>query len=230
MIYDLKRSLRLIAYSFQFKTNIATAIITELVGLLIIGVIMYIAADSPAEIYSTNPLMFVSGIIILQLAPLMLAQMTISLECSGIILSSRFHKAVGVSVPGFICAAGTTQTLLILVILAVIFKNTTVLGGLIFVAGIVSMIILIYMTLAFRYFIVGMIIYLAGYISATILASYVFYDIAENNTLMNGKTGAALGILAMAVGLVISGFMRRYLYKKPVAKISVNKKLRQYLS
>ena len=227
MIYDLKRGLRLLAYSFQFGANTAIAVVTELVGILIMGLILYFGVDSP-ETYSSNPLFFVSGVMLLQLAPLMLAQMTISLECSGIILSSRFHKTVGVSLPGFICLVDAVQTLFFLVLLALVCRNTKVLGCLIFVAGIIFMIVLVYMTLAFRYLIVGIAIYIIGYVGVTFLASYAFYDITQD-TLMTGKSGAALGILAMAAGLVLSSVMRKHLYKKPISKNSVSKKLRQYL-
>ena len=228
MIYDLKRSLRLLGYSFQFGASVAVAVITELCGLLVIGLGMYFAADSLEEMYSSNPLFFISGMMLLQLAPLMLSQMAVSLECSGIILSSRFHRVVGVSLPGFICIIDAVQTLLLLVVLAVMCRNTMVLGGLIFVAGIVFFLVLVYMTLAFRYLIIGIVLYIVGYVVTTILESYIFYDITEG-AFFNGKTGLALGILAMAAGLVVSAAMRRYLYKKPVAKNSVGKKLRQYL-
>lgn len=228
MMCELKRSLRLLGYSFQFGANVALAAVIEVVGLIVMGLMMYFAADSPAEIYTSNSMLFVSGMMLLQLAPLMLSQMAISLECSGIILSSRLHKAVGVSLPGFIGIVDAVQTLLILVALAFICKNVTVLGGLIFVAGIVFFIVLLYMTLAFRYFIVGMVLYLVGYVGVTILATYVFQDMTEG-ALLNGKTGLALGILAMALGVAVSYAMRHYLYKKPIAKISVSKKLRQYL-
>ena len=143
-------------------------------------------------------------------------------------MSSRFHKTVGVNLPGFICMVDAVQTLFILVAMAVICKNATVSGGIIFVAGIIFLIVLVYMTLAFRYLIAGIILYLAGYVSVTLLEAYAFYNTTEN-TWMNGKTGALIGILAMVVGLVLSDVMRRHLYKKPISKNSVSKKLRQYL-
>lgn len=228
MIHDLKKGLRLLTYSFQFLPGVIGAVILEVMAIFVLGVWIYFCSDSPIETYSSNSIMLASSVMILLLAPLMLVQLGISLECSGIILSSRFRKTIGVHLPDAICIAAAAETIILVTAIVVISGNTLILGELTFLAGIVIFMIFLYMTLAFRYTAVAIITYIIGYVSVISLASFIFSNISEN-TVMHGGTGMALGILITAAGLTLCALLRRFLYKKPVAKSAVNRTLRKYM-
>lgn len=211
MINDLKRVIKLIKYGFNLKINLICAFLFFLFGLvysIFIGVEL--------------------GFLELMLGPIFIIQISSCLEYAGIIGSSPLKRSISIHFQNIFGGLVALCSYLLSVIIYFFRKDDLLMQEeqvtkTFLVIGLFSTLLLVYMTAAFRSFVVSTCIFAIGFAG-------VYYG--ENFiSIRNLSTGGSvlIGLLLVLVGIALSVVVRKLLYKKQISRYAAGASLRKYL-
>ena len=92
-------------------------------------------------------------------------------------------------------------------------------------AGMIGGWVLVYCGMAWKSFLISVIVFSGGFF----VIFSEFSNAIEEGMTINPGIGAMLGILAVVLGAVIAGIIRRVLYKIPVSKYAMGANLRKQM-
>lgn len=225
MITEWKRCIKLVKYGYNIKSTIACALIFFVIGLII------------CVLDQGN--MFILGGLYIVLGPLMLAQIIYTGLVSGMALSSPRRRFMEIQLQdGMQLLVGVLGYLLV-VLLAVakvylghseseiyISLGRDAYGQMILHMGILTGILLVYMGIVYKYFLISILLFAGGF---AFVYTGMWGGVTEIISSVNMVSGTLWGLLFVLIGAVLSGVMRRILYKKPLNKYALGAALRKQL-
>lgn len=208
MIAKIKRNFKLLKYGYHFELNI-------------LGIVLCIIAGLVQLIFiNTLPFLLVSFLYIISIAS--------TLEISGIVKSSPKFKSFYFGIQRIVNIAGCLLYFTVLFIIRLIQagsleKLNLVIGNELVISGIFYIIMVFYMSIAFKYFFISTIILLASYYYSSYM--FIIFDETFNFTAIQGILIAFICVLA---GILLSEILKRASYKKPLSKNSLGRSIRKY--
>lgn len=209
MMNEMKRCLKLYRYSYGMKRCLVFAVIFEIIAILMLFV---------------NGLSALGGVY-LMLGPGMLIQSFLSLELSGMVASSPFRKSMfwrGINLFYLVISFVSYALMVFLTwvnyrihpLQEGSFSETLILEALFYTM------VLIYMSISYKYFVVATIgFFLTFYTGFT-------YTLLNAFPSISGVMAVAAGVLIIMAATVLSAFIRRLLYKKPLSRWALDSRLR----
>ena len=165
MINSIKNNIKLLKYGYQFKLNVISSVIFILLGIFLVsyGGNVY---KSP----SMYMIFFCSFIFIVQLA--------YTLTVSGIVKSSPKYRQFYLGIPRLVNITGFLITFLLLLVIKFIQADTIAdfmqhSGNEIASAGIMYMVTFLYIALAYKFFLISVIIFCGSCFGINILFNYI---------------------------------------------------------
>lgn len=216
MINSIKNNIKLLKYGYQFKLNVISSVIFILLGIFLVsyGGNVY---KSP----SMYMIFFCSFIFIVQLA--------YTLTVSGIVKSSPKYRQFYLGIPRLVNITGFLITFLLLLVIKFIQADTIAdfmqhSGNEIASAGIMYMVTFLYIALAYKFFLISVIIFCGSCFGINILFNYITE--IYNFTLVQG---IAITIFFVIIGLILFEFIERAIYKMQMSKFAQSAFLRKYM-
>lgn len=218
MINELKKQIRLIKYGFNMKSSIVVAVIFVVMGVFFSFHLM--DADG----------FLLAGFYII-LGPTMMIQVQQSLLVSNLVAASPKKKALQTWIPDILQLILSTVVYLLLVIFAV-WQNFSTHGAgdyakNLMYLGILAGILLIYYGAAYKSFLFSVIFFTIAF--SIFYTNGILSDWFSINLSVDMAGAALLGLLFIFVGNLLSGVLRRVLYKKPLSKYAMGVQLRKYM-
>lgn len=216
MINNIKNNIKLLKYGYQFKLNIICSIIFTLLGVFLISY-----GDNINKTPSMYMVCFCSFLFIIQLA--------YTLTVSSIVKSSPKYRQFYFGVPRIINITGFLISFILL--LAVKFIKADNIndfiqysGNEVAAAGIMYMITFLYMALAYKFFVISVIIFCISCVSINVLFNYITE--IYNFTLMQG---IGITVFFVITGLILFEILERVTYKIQMSKFAQSAFLRKYM-
>lgn len=216
MINSIKNNIKLLKYGYQFKLNVISSVIFILLGIFLVsyGGNVY---KSP----SMYMIFFCSFIFIVQLA--------YTLTVSGIVKSSPKYRQFYLGIPRLVNITGFLITFLLLLLIKFIQADTIAdfmqhSGNEIASAGIMYMVTFLYIALAYKFFLMSVIIFCGSCFGINILFNYITE--IYNFTLVQG---IAITIFFVIIGLILFEVIERAIYKMQMSKFAQSAFLRKYM-
>lgn len=216
MINSIKNNIKLLKYGYQFKLNVISSVIFILLGIFLVsyGGNVY---KSP----SMYMIFFGSFIFIVQLA--------YTLTVSGIVKSSPKYRQFYLGIPRLVNITGFLITFLLLLLIKFIQADTIAdfmqhSGNEIASAGIMYMVTFLYIALAYKFFLISVIIFCGSCFGINILFNYITE--IYNFTLVQG---IAITIFFVIIGLILFEVIERAIYKMQMSKFAQSAFLRKYM-
>lgn len=216
MINSIKNNIKLLKYGYQFKLNVISSVIFILLGIFLVsyGGNVY---KSP----SMYMIFFCSFIFIVQLA--------YTLTVSGIVKSSPKYRQFYLGIPRLVNITGFLITFLLLLVIKFIQADTIAdfmqhSGNEIASAGIMYMVTFLYIALAYKFFLISVIIFCGSCFGINILFNYITE--IYNFTLVQG---IAITIFFVIIGLILFEVIERAIYKMQMSKFAQSAFLRKYM-
>lgn len=215
MMKELKTSWKLLKYTYQFKTNVITALIFVVLG------IFWLIANGPEGLLLST--------IYFYLGPLMLIQLNINLLFSNLVSSSAQRKPLDWT---FINVLGLISSLLsfvVPVLYLTIYSHKhpgEELGGgnMLVIVGLVLVVTIIYYSVAFKYFVVSTILFAVCFgLAYSCGMAFLVRSGVEISILM----GSLTGFLLILIGNIVSMIIRKALYKLPNSPLAGGMSLRK---
>lgn len=217
MIHEFRMQLKLIRYGSNLKSSIGAAVFFFLIGMLFL-------------IMDTD--FFVIGSIYIFFGPLMLLQVENTLLSCGSVTASPRRRILETWLPdilGFILGICCYVFLLIIAFIRVYFTMVALhyeefpqqYGKALLFAGLMGGWILIYCGVAWKSFLISVVAFGSGF--------YVILHIFNEAMVIDLGFGALTGFLAVVLGAVFAGILRRLFYKKPISKYSMGANLRKQM-
>lgn len=212
MITEWKRCAKLIKYGYNLKSSVAAAAI-----FFVLGIVMCVL--SPDEMFSLGGMYIVLG-------PMLLIQCVYTSLSAGISMSSPrrrfietwFHDGLQL----LIGLAGYALVILIAVIQISHghsgAEERAALGQAILYTGMLTGVLMIYMGIVYKTFLLSVLLFLVAFVSLMAEVPDKIFGFMQSVTVAKG---ILWGLAAIAIGAVISGLLRRMLYKKPLSKFSI---------
>lgn len=218
MMKEIKRAIRLTRYGHGLVSNILGGI-----AILLIGLICLTAID----VYSAQMI----GIICLVLGPIMILQVLYSLLYVNMVAASPRRRVVECVIPDIMNIVGCVGGFVALE-LSTIYKvnklpmQTDDTVEMMVVVAIGLALLLIVYAVAYKYFVVGYIIFFFVFLGTYILgtALVMVFDFPLN---MVGASAISFGIIAL--GIALAAFIRRKVYKKALSPMACGTTLRKAL-
>lgn len=221
MIKNFRKQIKIIKYGGDKKSSIAAAALFFLLGILFL-----IMMDSEG---------LVMGSLYIFAGLLMLLQVYNTLLSIGMVTASpkrRMLETWLIDILGLLTGICYYIFLLIVGVIKIYLSHEAEAVkqqyGIAFLfAGILGGWVLIYCGMAWKSFLISVIVFSGGFF----VISSKFSAIIENDKVMlvNLGTGAMLGFLAIVLGAVVAGIIRRLLYKKPMSKYAMGANLRKQM-
>ena len=218
MTTDLKTVFRLLKYTFQLKTNCVSAIIITILGFLFL-------------LAAPDTTLFMLGGFYFALGPLCILQMQFTLLYSNLGKSSPKARMLEIS------SIDTLSAISILICYTFIAIYITIRHSsaptefpiaYLFTTGLMYAALLIYFSLAYKTYIFGIIFLIICTISVFSVSLFII-ELGILELHLNTFTGYLLGYGCVFIGLLLSGLLRRLVYKRPLSKIAAGAKLRKQL-
>lgn len=218
MTTDLKTAFKLLKYTFHLKTNCVSAII-----ITILGILFLIAAPDTT--------LFMLGGFYLALGPLCILQMQFTLLYSNLGKSSPKARMLEIS------SIDTLSAIIILICYTFVVIYITIRHGsapaefpitYLFTMGIMYATLLIYFSLSYKTFIFGILLLIICTISVFSVSIFII-ELGIVELHLNTFTGYLLGYGCVFMGLLLSGLLRRLVYKRPLSKLAAGAKLRKQI-
>lgn len=225
MITEWKRCMKLVKYGYNLKSSIVCAMIFFVLGMII------------CVMDQGN--MFIMGGLYIVLGPLMLAQIIYTGLASGMALSSPRRRFMEIQLQdGMQLLVGVLGYLLV-VLLAIakvylghsesgiyVSFGRDAYGQMILNTGILTGILLVYMGIVYKYFLISILLFAGGFAFVYI---GMWGGVTEITSSVNMVSGTLLGLLFVLIGEVLSAVLRRLLYKKPLNKYAMGAALRKQM-
>ena len=218
MTTDLKTVFKLLKYTFQLKTNCVSATIITILGFLFL-------------LAAPDTTLFMLGGFYLALGPLCILQMQFTLLYSNLGKSSPKARMLEISSIDVLSAVS------ILICYTFVAIYITMRHGIapadfpityLFTTGIMYAALLIYFSLAYKTYVFGIILLVISTITVFRFSIFlVKIEIMESH--LSTFTGSLLGYGCVFIGLLLSGLLRRLVYKRPLSKIAAGAKLRKQM-
>lgn len=211
---EIKKGIKLIRYGYALKLNSITALF-----FLVIGVLMLCIGESG---------ILLAAIYIL-LAPTMLIQLESTLLYSGMAAASPERRMLEIYFPDFMTIITGVLGCMITIGGSLFWANkrpesAESCTGTMLVSSIVVAIMLIYFGAAYKYFITSVLMFCLGLVIG-ISGGVITWRLASEYFTMAGAVIACLVIIA--VGIVISGLLRRLFYRKQISPLAGGFSLRK---
>lgn len=208
MIKKIKRNITLLKYGYNFELNILGAVIC-----IIVGLVQLIFMNS-------LPFLLMSFIFIINIAS--------TLEISGIVKSSPKFKSFYFNIQRIANVVGgllyfTALFFVKLIQMGSFEKLKLVIGNELVISGIFYIIILFYMSIAFKFFFIATTVFFTSYISCSYV--FVFFNKIFNFT---AQQGILIAFICVMAGIFLSEILKRVSYKKPLSKYSLGRSVRKY--
>ena len=215
MITEWKRCAKLIKYGYNLKSSLAGAAI-----FFVWGIVMCVGTTD----------MFSMGGMYMVLGPMFMIQCIYTSLSAGLSLSSPRRRFIETWFhDGLQLLIGLLGYALVILIAIIKITSThyaaeeiTVYGQAILFTGMITGVLMIYMGIVYKTFLFGIILF---------TGSFAFIYAGLSNGMFNGMFGALqsvtmvngtlFGLLFIAIGAIISGILRRVLYRKPFSKYSI---------
>lgn len=216
MIKSFRKQTKLIKYGSNIKSSIAAAALFFLLGLL------FLIMDSEGLVIGS--LYIFAGL-------LMLLQVYNTLLSIGMVTASpkrRMLETWLIDILGLLTGICYYIFLLIIAVIKMNLEDEAVkqqYGTAFLFAGIMGGWVLVYCGMAWKSFLISVIVFSGGFF--VIFSG--FSNAMEEGMSINPGIGAMLGILAVVLGAVIAGIIRRVLYKIPVSKYAMGANLRKQM-
>ena len=212
---DLENIWELIKISYKLKSSVVAAVIFMTCGILV-------------EVLSMGKIP-VSELFVFCVA-LYPAQLLFSFCATGIVLSSPQRKKLMLKYP---LIANTLSMLIVTILICIIRvieyyvfpENRVIICNGMFTVIAFVLILTIYSSFAYKYFIASILGFLSLYIVAYSLAVVGNYELTR--ALISLPAGIALSIAAVFIGAVIQYFIYKSIYKKPISKYSQSGELKK---
>lgn len=219
MITEWKRCMKLVKYGYNLKSSIACAVIFFVSGILF----CVLQID-----------MFALGGLYIVLGPLMLVQIIYTGLMAEMALSSPRRRFMEIQLQdGLQLLVGVLGYLLVVLIAAIkVYQGhsapelSTAYGQMVLYTGIIAGMFLIYMGIVYKYFLVSLILFMVGF---SLVYMGPWGEIIKITHSVNMVSGTLLGLLFVLIGEVLSGVLRRVLYKKPLNKYAMGAALRKQM-
>ncbi len=208
MIAKIKRDFKLLRYGYHFELNILGIVICTIAGLI--------------------QLIFMSSLSFLLISFLYIITIASTLEISGIVKSSPKFKSFYFGIQRIVniasCLLYFTSLFVIRLIQAgSLEKLKLVIGNELVMSGIYYIILVFYMSIAFKYFFISTAVFLGGYFSSIYI--FAIFDKTFKFTLMQG---ILIAFICVVIGMLLSEILKRASYKKPLSKNSLGRSIRKY--
>lgn len=224
MINDLKLGVKLIRYAYGVKTNIVIAILLVAFGVFItLGVNLLGAAIN------------VPGGFVVMLAPLFLTQMLNSVNVTNMAQASPVKKRLQTSVPTainlfFMLLGYVIVSIAEYICVAAIPERRGSICGELFCIAIISAILIIYIAVAYKYFVISIILY----VPAIFASVYYGKQIGWGTELFAGMKHlfaftVVTGSVVIAAACLLHYFITLAVYKVPMSKYAQAAPLRRWL-
>lgn len=217
MMKEIKKGLKLILYGHGMKLNLIGGFI-----LWMLGIFLFLLPVSGMQF---------AAVLYIMLGPLMLVQVGYTLLYSGITASSPKKKLIEITIPDFV-SAGAGLISYIIVVLCTVFNGSVELVQNVdryenlLLAGVTMAIILIYYGSAYKYYwlssVLFFVVLIAGYIAGIIV--FTLIDLH-----LNLISASLICLAILAVGVLLSCFIRRGVYKKTLSPMACGGTLRKAL-
>lgn len=216
MINNIKNNIKLLKYGYQFKLNIICSVIFTLLGTFLVsyGGNIY---KSP----SMYMIFFCSFLFIIQLA--------YTLTISDIVKSSPKYRQFYLGVPRMVNIAGFLISFLLLLTIKFIQADTIedfiqYSGNEVAASGIMYMVVFLYIALAYKFFLISVVIFCGSCIFINVLFNYIteIYSF----TLIQG---IGIAVLFVIIGLILFEILERVTYKMQMSKFAQSAFLRRYM-
>lgn len=219
MITEWKRCMKLVKYGYNLKSSIACAVIFFVLGIL------WCIGDKG---------MFAMGGMYIVLGPLMLVQVIYTGLMAGMPLSSPRRRFIEIQLQdGLQLLVGVLGYLLVVLVAAIkVYRGhstpelSIAYGQMVLYTGMLVGVLLIYMGIVYKYFLFSLILFMGGFAFIYIGLWGEMIKIAHS---VNMVSGTLLGLLFVLIGEVLSGVLRRLLYKKPLNKYAMGMALRKQM-
>ena len=214
MMQDLKTSWKLLKYTYQFKMNIAVAIL-----FMVLGVIWLL--NGPRGLYVAALYVYIG--------PCMLVQLTYNLLYANMVATSTVKKALDGTFPNVVGLLGSLLGYAFAVVYMIIFSNIypedEMSGGnMLVVIGLIMLVTIIYYGVAYKWFVVSTILF--GFCLAVTLAfgmALFIYSGMEISLLQ----GTLIGLGIVVGANILSVLIRKALYKLPNSPLAGGRSLRK---
>lgn len=214
MMQDLKTSWKLLKYTYQFKMNIAVAIL-----FMVLGAIWLL--NGPRGLYVAALYVYIG--------PCMLVQLTYNLLYANLVLTSTAKKALDETFPNVVSFVGSLIALVFAIVYMVVYSNARPEdemsgGNMLVVIGLIMLVTIIYYSVAYKWFVVSTILFC--FCLAVTLAfgmALFIYSGVEISLLQGSLIGLGIVIGANLLGALI----RKALYKLPNSPLAGGRSLRK---
>lgn len=222
MIDNVKRVVRLMKYAHQSKLNLIVGLLFLVFGFFVkwIGGGISNGFDS---IFFFMPGMF-------------LCQILYGLDCAKMISSTNIKKWLTVYVPD-IFVGGSTLLSLALYYLAGELREayplnnfidrgfTESIGNAVFCAGMMSFILMCYMAACYKYYWISSLIFIFIMFAYGAVSAWFFNSFDGGGKILELTKGQGIlaAVLLYIAGVIVSGIIRRGVYKVPMSKIAIGK-------
>lgn len=216
MIDELKKGIKLLKYSFNFKTNLVAGIF-----FLICGVVFVFIDEQ----------VFMLGGTYIMLAPIMMLQILFTMLCANIVASSPGKPVLEIWLASVI-GGGTMILCYIFLIAITAFKisktpllESEYLKDLVCL-GMVAAVLMMYMSVCYKVFVISVLGFCFVYPFIYSFIRGMLSVIEGHLTIVNcSLTGFGFVLL----GAVLAFLINRILYRKPVSKWAMVAKFRKYM-
>lgn len=220
MIKNFRKQIKIIKYGGDKKSSIAAAALFFLLGILFL-----IMMDSEG---------LVMGSLYIFAGLLMLLQVYNTLLSIGMVTASpkrRMLETWLIDILGLLTGICYYIFLLIVGVIKIYVSHEAEAvkqqyGAAFLFAGILGGWVLVYCGMAWKSFLISVIVFSGGFFVISSIFSAIINDTAN---LVNLGAGAILGFLAIVLGAVVGGIVRRLLYKKPMSKYAMGANLRKQM-
>ncbi len=216
MIKSFRTQIKLLKYGSNIKSSIAAAALFFLLGLF------FLIMDSEGLVISSLYI-FASLLMLLQVYNTLLSIGMVTASPKRRMLETWLNDILGL-------LTGICYYIFLLII-AVIKMNLEdgameqQYGTAFLFSGMMGGWILVYCGMAWKSFLISVIVFSGGFF--VIFSG--FSNAIEEGISINPGIGALLGFLAVVLGAVIAGIIRRVLYKIPISKYAVGANLRKQM-
>ena len=224
MINDLKLGIKLMRYAYMLKANVAIAIL-----MVVFGVCMTFGVNLSGVVSHT------SGGYIVMLAPLFLIQMLSSVSVTNMAQASSAKRRLQTSVPTainlfFMLLGYIIVSIVEYICVAVLPERRGMICGDLFLAAILSALLIIYVAVGYKYFAISILL-----VGPAIMGSVACGNVIGWGTkLFAGMKHlfaftVVAGIVIIAAACVLHYFITLALYKVPMSKYAQAAPLRRQL-
>lgn len=216
MIKQLKLGLQMLRYAFGSKTCAVMGVIFLTIGILL----KFLPINASA--------MGATGVLFISINGMWTMQLVSSLGVSSMVRSSHWAKAMETSIPTLVGFVSFLATYLLIFCLNLPYLSNAgeekmeIMMGKMILAGTLSFILMVYSGIAYKFFVVGSILFLAVFYLGGLNMPFTF--ISGLSLSINFGQATLIGFLEIVLGALAQYGISCLLYKRPLTK---NAQMRQ---